>query len=64
MTVPLHNDDPQIVHTMEPGATYGARLNDLARNEGTYTFHARARYGHGCQANSGGHVVGLRRLWN
>lgn len=48
--VPLRNDEPQVVHTMEPSAVYGTLLSDLTRNEGTYTFHARARYGDGCHA--------------
>ncbi len=50
VTVPLRNDDSQIVRTMEPSAVYGALLDNLTRNEGTYTFHARARYGNHCHA--------------
>lgn len=44
----LRNDDPEVGATLEPGWVYGAVLRELTRNEGTYTFHARARYGHGC----------------
>jgi hypothetical protein len=36
--------------TFEPAGLFGRRLDDVLVVEGTYTFHARARFGVGCTA--------------
>ncbi|HEX2076367.1 MAG TPA: hypothetical protein VHG08_01625 [Longimicrobium sp.] len=44
-------DDPDNTEgRFEPGGIFGRPLRDFLRMEGSYTFHFRARYGHGCTA--------------
>ncbi len=39
------------IGAMEPDGIYGNPLQDLARQEGHYTFHARATFGQGCSTS-------------
>jgi hypothetical protein len=56
-TVELFDDGEHSDGAMEPDGVYGNPMADLTRYEGTYAFHARARYGNGCD--------GLREaLWS
>jgi von Willebrand factor type A domain/Trypsin-like peptidase domain len=49
-TVPLFDDGAHDDGAMEEDGVFGNPLNNLARMEGTYTFHAVATYGHDCIA--------------
>jgi hypothetical protein len=48
--VPLFDDGAHDDGAMEEDGVFGNPLADLARMEGTYTFHAVATYGHDCVA--------------
>jgi hypothetical protein len=51
VTVPLVDDGAHDDGAMESDGVYGNRLADLTRFEGTYTFHAKARFGDTCVAD-------------
>lgn len=50
-TVTLFDDGAHGDGGLEPDGIYGLPIPNLARHEGTYTFHARATYGTACVAN-------------